>query len=101
MKEPRRISRMTEVMLCWKPGTGDVRLVRWPDPDRISAGLQSAFACYRFVHEMTHEQRKTHAFVTAMHLIVRDGCDPAAVHEALLCVEEYRDGCSDDMPGIL
>jgi len=40
-------------------------------------------------------------FVEAMHLIVRDRCDPQAVHRALLGLDEYRSGCSDDMPGFL
>ena len=35
-----------------------------------------------------------------MHLIVRDECDPMAVHRAMMKIDEYRDGCAGDMPGM-
>jgi hypothetical protein len=90
-----------EVMLCWNPGTAQVALVAWPDPVRASGAYQSsALACYSAVQKMTPEQLKVTCFIEAMHLIVRDGCDPVAVHQALLGVSEYVDGCADDMPGI-
>jgi hypothetical protein len=39
-------------------------------------------------------------FINAMHMIVRDKCDPAVVHHVLSELDEYKDGCSDDMPDI-
>lgn len=59
----------------------------------------TGLACNMDMHKMTPEQIKTVCFVEAMHLIVRDGCDPLAVHKALLEVDEYRDGLAPDMPG--
>jgi hypothetical protein len=52
------------------------------------------------VQEATFEQRKTKVFINAMHMIVRDKCDPEVVHRVLSELEEYQDGCADDMPGI-
>lgn len=60
-----------EVMLCWNPGGAAA-------PERLTA------AC----------------FIESMHLIVRDGCDPMAVHRALLGVTEYRDRCAPNMPAV-
>lgn len=90
----------TEVMLCWIPGTSDVRLVPLPCRQPLRAAYSTALGCYRFVQEMNREQLQAHVFSVAMSLIVRDNCDPQAVHRALLGVAEYRDGCAVDMPGI-
>ena len=40
-------------------------------------------------------------FIEAIHLIIRDKVDPVAVHNALLELDEYRDGLSSDMPGFI
>lgn len=88
------------VMLCWNTDSADVALVPWPDPKGLSCRYQrTSMACYSEVQHMTFEQLKTQCFIEAMHLIVRDGCDPQAVHRALLGVTEYADGCAPDMPG--
>lgn len=78
-------------------------LIPYPD----SVGLQDKLglsmswrACNFYLHDLPFEVRKCEVFIKAVHLIVRDGCDPGAVHQALLGLEEYEDGCSDDMPGI-
>ena len=91
----------TNTMLCWNPGTKEVALIPWPDKNQLSYQYpMSVLACYTDVRNMNFEQRKKIVFIEAMHLIVRDGCDPQAVHLALLDLDEYKDGCSADMPGI-
>ena len=93
-----------KAILCWNPGTSKVRVFEFPPIDG-NYGRWSNYemttladsACFR---KMTFEQRKAAVFIEAMHLIVRDKCDPFAVHNALLDLQEYRDGCSSDMPGI-
>lgn len=90
-----------EVMLCWNAGTDQVIVVPWPDRCGRSDGYDmTALACDAYVAEMSPEQLKAVCFIEAMHLIVGDGCDPQAVHYALLGVTEYVDGCADDMPGV-
>jgi hypothetical protein len=94
------------------PSVKDVALYWIPETDKVSVhplrggrdkslSEYSDFGVYVKVHEMNHEQLKTHAFIMAMHLIIRDRCCPDAVHKALLGVAEYRDGLSDDMPGLV
>lgn len=88
-------------MLCWTPNTDQVALVAWPEGVDASRKFErSGLACYPEVRALPFEQRKTAVFIEAMHLIVRDGCEPKAVHAALLGLEEYRDGCAADMPGV-
>lgn len=86
-------------MLCWNPGTAEVGLVPWPDRSRASDQYRmSSLACNVWMREKSFEVRKCYAFIEAMLAIIRDGCDPLAVHKAMLGLEEYRDGCPDDMP---
>lgn len=88
-----------EVILCWTPGTDQVALVEWPDQTRASDQFKSTgLACYTHIHELSFEQRKTDIFVAATCLVVRDRCDPMAVHRALSGLKEYCDGCPPDMP---
>jgi hypothetical protein len=88
-------------MLVWNPGTSEVLVGPWPDrsgwskPYKMSSG-----ACYKIRAGKSKQYYKMMAFIDAMHLIVRDKVDPIAVHNAMLSIDEYRDGCSDDMPGI-
>lgn len=89
----------TNMMLCWKPGTSEVLLVSWPDHAGLSRAFShTALACYAEIREASFERRQAQVFIEAMHLIVRDRCDPAAVHHALWLLAEYRDACADDMP---
>jgi hypothetical protein len=43
------------------------------------------------------EKRKALIFINAMHFIISSGIDPIDVHNALLGLEEYYDGCSDEI----
>lgn len=60
----------------------------------------SGLGCYTDIQKMSFSRRKMMVFIEAMHLIIRDKCNPMAVHNALLELQEYRDGCSDDIPEI-
>lgn len=91
----------TNAMLCWDPDSDHVALLPWPDTARRSDRYRmTTLACNAELHQMTLEQRKTQVFIEAMHLIIRDNCDPKAVHRALMGLDEYRHGCSPDMPGM-
>ena len=97
------MSNIKQVMVCWNPGTDQVQLVKWPD----RAGIQDVYAlsmswgaCNSYLHKLSFEVLKCEVFIQAMHMVVRDKVNPEAVHKALLGLEEYRDGCADDMPGV-
>lgn len=88
-----------EVILCWNSNSDEVAIVPFPDTDRLSKDYDfTALACYADMRYKSFEELKTIVFIEAMHLIVRDGCDPVAVHKALSAVKEYCDGCANDMP---
>jgi len=87
-----------DTMLCWNPGTDQVKLFSWPDNGNLSRDYEySGLAAYLRIQELDFEGRKAIAFIEAVHLIVRDKCDPVAVHNAMLELEEYRAGCAEDM----
>ena len=86
------------MILCWDPNSSRVAMMPWPDPvGHCDKFQRTALAPYYVVRQMNFEQLKSQCFIEAMHLIVRDGCDPRAVHKALKCCAEYRDGCAEDM----
>lgn len=80
-------------MFCWNPGTDQAAVIPLPDHGRLSKQYRiSTLGCFTNVQKMPFPIRKD--------AIIRDRVDPDAVHNALLNLQEYRDGCSDDMPGI-
>lgn len=88
-----------EAILCWNPGTDQVAVVPWPDTDnRCEPFSMTSLACHLDVRRMSFDMLKDHVFREAMHLIVRDECDPRAVHMALISIKEYCAGCWPDMP---
>jgi len=91
----------TNQMLCWNCNSNEVALVPWPDNQGLSNKYEmTGLACYEHVRNASFAMRKAIVFIEAMHLIVRDGVDPTALHSVLLNLEEYLDGCSLDMPGV-
>jgi hypothetical protein len=89
----------TNGMLCWDPGTDRVEVGPWPDTTGWSNKYErSTLACYHDIRKEFLSERRAIIFIEAIHLIIRDRCDPDAVHRALLNLEEYRDGLSYDMP---
>jgi hypothetical protein len=91
----------TNTMLLWNPRSGAVMLKPWPELDRLHSDYRSGLACYVAVRKASFEQRKTMVLIEAMHLIVRDGIDPQKLHTVLLGLDEYRDACASDMPGVV
>jgi hypothetical protein len=78
-------------MLCWNPGTDQVAIVPLSDYRDNSEGyLKTHLACMAQTHELTRPQRKLLVLILAFVLIVREKCDPAAVHRALSELSEYR-----------
>lgn len=88
--------------LFWNPDTGDVRLIpqgkRAPDHSEFPC---SGLGCYAEYQNMTFEQRKAMVFIEFAQLVVGDKIDPIKLHHVFLQLEEYRDGCARDMPGVI
>lgn len=90
----------TNTTLLWDVKSGDVLLKPWPETDGEHLNYKSGLACYLPIQKATFEQRKLMVFIEAMHLVVRDGIDPQKLHKVMMELEEYRDGCAYDMPGM-
>jgi hypothetical protein len=93
--------RAMESMVAWNPGTKEVEVGPWPDYERWSDKYRcTSGACYALRHGKNEQFQKMMVFIDAIHMIVRDRVDPMAVHLAMINIDEYADGCSDDMPRI-
>jgi len=91
----------SNTMLCYSDNSDQVALVPWPDYSGLSDPFdKTTLACRGSIQAAPFEQRKALVFITAMQAIVRDGVDPMALHKALLGLDEYRDGCAADVPGM-
>lgn len=88
--------------LFWNPDTGDAVLVppgaRAPSHDEFP---YSGLACYTDFQKATFEQRKMRLFIEFAHMVVRDSINPIKLHHLFLELEEYRDGCARDLPGVM
>ena len=93
---------LKERMIVWNPGTDQVKIVNLPSgnfPSKIADGYKmSVGGCFAEVQNMSSAKLRTHVLAEAMTLIVRDKCDPMAVHKAFLGLREYRETCALDMP---
>lgn len=91
--------KLSQGMFAWNPGTSEVRAGPWPDTTGWTETYQmTGGGCWEFVRRLPSEQAKAHLYIQAMHLIVRDGVEPAAVHRAFQAFDEYVDALADDMP---
>lgn len=90
----------TNTVLYWLPASGDVALAPLGVKRVSLLGYRMSLACYAEFREATFEERKARLFIEFAHIVVRDGVDPVKLHELLLNLEEWRDGCAHDMPGI-
>jgi len=98
-KELEMSGELSGMMICWNPGV-EVKVGKWPDKTGWSDKYQmSSGACLSDVQNMDRTQAKAFCFIEAMHIIVRDKCDPQEVHREFLKINEYQDGCAADMPG--
>lgn len=96
-----------DAVLLWNPGTADVRSLHVANyGSQLLNGNRRCCCSLGAVDADWCEEMKDPVvaravlFIEAMHLIVRDKCDPQAVHQAFLAIAEYSAGCSSDMPGI-
>jgi hypothetical protein len=96
----RKKMKSLEAMLAWNPGTNEVEVGPWPDKTGWSKKYKMSSGACNLERHSKPKEWKLMSFIDAMHVIIRDKVDPLAVHMAMLAVDEYRDGCSDDMPGI-
>jgi len=93
--------KSAKAMIAWNPNTNEIKVGPWPDSTGWSKNYSmTSGACYLSRHRKPNIWKMMN-FIDAIHIIIRDKVDPMAVHNAMLVLDEYVDGCSDDMPGIL
>ena len=97
--ERQDFHRAVDVVLFWKPGTSNVLILEIGNepPGGSPEYPCSGMGAYSVYERFTDVEARASVFVEACKLIVRDKCDPVAVHNAFLWVQEYRDGIPMDM----
>lgn len=83
-------------MLVWSAGE-KVGVVPHPDERGLSDGFRSSVgACFANWREKSAAQRRAQLMVDAWHVAAFYDIPAQAVHDALLCIPEYRDMLADD-----
>lgn len=101
--------KQLECMIAWTPASwtdsrpetaGRVEVGPWPDTKGWSDAYASTVgACFAELHKISEWQRTAVLFIDFNTLVVRDGMDPRAVHEAFLAIDEYATKIAPDAPG--
>ena len=107
--------RLRECMIAWTPTgakfmapcdlpMGSIRVGPHPDAQGHCGWsynyLNTTGACWGSVAKLESEAAKHWLYNLFAHIVARDGIAPTDAHREFLKIEEYRDGLSDDMPGI-
>jgi len=90
----------SNAIIAWTPGTDQVKVgpLLNGGPDWTCPYSHTAGAAYVWMRSASFAERQAQLFIEAIHLIVRDRCEPMAVHRALSVLPEYRAGLAEDMP---
>lgn len=97
-----------DALIAWTPSWD----VDDPTAGKVKVGPMPEFPSdwskpYSFTGGAAHTDRRSMVgaeaalmvFVDFQTLVIRDGIDPAAAHEAFLAIDEYRERLAPDTPG--
>jgi len=88
-------------VICWDDETKKIEVQRLDFYRAMPRTMKSWGACNSEISklkgESNFEKRKALVFINAFHFIVAYGLNPIVVHNALLEIIEYKDGCSNEI----
>lgn len=82
--------KITECMLCWIPGTDNVKIVPYPDEPAFSKQYYTVGACNMALHGWPKHKQIVAMLTEGYSLIKLYKCDPGAVIRALEGIDELR-----------
>lgn len=78
------------------PTAGQAKVVYWPEDKIDHRWSSSTGACFAWWHNKSAHDLKFKLLIEAWHAAVFKEVSPKALHDALLCIPEYRDMLADD-----
>lgn len=91
---------LLNAMIAWNPNSAEAAVGIWPDRLRWSRHYAyTSGACDTDIHKMTDDQQKRFLLATFNAMVIRDGVDPKAAHQALLGIRQYREAIALDVEG--
>lgn len=92
--------KYTASMIAWNPYSNHIKVGPWPDTNNWSFKYRmTCGACNLEVHSLTADQQLANLFIHFNNIVVRDGVDVQAAHDAFLNIDEYRQYIAPDMRG--
>jgi len=98
LDEAKLESTLQNTVIHWNPN-GSITTRPW-HKDTAYRYLYCWGACNAHVAQLDFEGRQNELAIKFVHMIVRDGMEPSAVHVALRQLEEYR-AFFADVPDVL
>jgi hypothetical protein len=88
-----------DCIICWNRDKNDIEVQDIEFYKKSPRTHQSSWGgCNSEIfNEDDFDKRKALIFINAMHIIINYGVDAIAVHKALVAIDEYEHGCSDDL----
>lgn len=93
---------LADALLLWNPGLNGnspafaVRPIGHPDYDQFSYKVGACFTSWRKMAKENPGALKLKAMIHIWHVVDFYGVPAQMVHEAMLCIPEYRDMLADD-----
>ena len=71
-------------IIYWDKDSKEVAIGPWPEvnPNKYAHFGSTGWDAYTALRKASFEERKTMIFIEFAHLVVRDGLDPKALHNA-------------------
>lgn len=90
--------KVKEAIYCWKPDTGEAKLVRFPDVHKESDGFWTGGAVWTEYRHIATKEQVTAILMEACQSVIRDGILPDVAFKAVMGVDEVNAMFAEDVP---
>ena len=87
-----------EAIYCWRPDTGEAKLVRFPDVHEESDDFWTGGAVDTVYREISTQEQATALLIEAWQSVIRDGILPDVAFKAVMGVDEVNAMFAEDVP---
>lgn len=92
MTKPSGDIRLAEAIICIDHLSGEVAVLNMPDEERVRDRFPYVFGAWDpYWASNSEEALRGELLVHIWHMVIIHGIKPAAAHEAMLAIPEYRD----------
>lgn len=83
---------------CWRPSTGEAKIVRFPDVHEESDDFWTGGAVDTAYRGISTQEQATALLIEAWQSVIRDGILPDVAFKAVMSVDEVNAMFAEDVP---